>query len=50
MRYIKATIFLLCICGLAWADFFPIGGYGCERLRQADSCQMLNFQNEFIDN
>jgi hypothetical protein len=24
----------------AWAHFFPIGGYRCERLDQADSCNM----------
>ena len=43
MKSVKKTpiIVLLCLlCSVVWADFFPIGGYGCEKLYQADSCNL----------
>ncbi len=39
MRSIKILSITGCLlCGLLFADFFPVGGWRCERLYQADSC------------
>lgn len=42
MRRIRITalIPLMLSCSIGYPNFFPVGGYRCERMLQADSCNM----------
>lgn len=42
MKYIRVTpaVILVLLWRICLADFFPLGGYQCDRLNQADSCNL----------
>ena len=41
MKSVKiASIILISVVAAAYADFFPLSGYRCERLYQSDSCNL----------